>query len=82
MDLKAEERVCQLCDSGDIEDEKHFILTYDKYTHQRRILLRHLGQSFYLLDSNEKMFLLPHEYRHVAKYISQSFIARRDFLYN
>ena len=25
--LKAEERVCQLCDSGDIEDEKHFILT-------------------------------------------------------
>ena len=81
--LKAEERVCQLCDSGDIEDEKHFILTCDKNTHQRRILFGHSSQSFYLLDSNEKFkFLLTHEYRQVAKYISQSFIARRDFLYN
>ena len=45
--LKPEERVCQLCDSGEIEDEKHFILTCDRYTNQRQILFRHLNPSFY-----------------------------------
>ena len=81
--LKPEERVCQLCDSGDIEDEKHFILSCDAYTNQRQILFRHLRQQFHLLDSNEKFkSLITQEYRHVAKFISQSFIARRNSLYN
>ena len=81
--LKPEERVCQLCDSGEIEDEKHFILTCDRYTNQRQILFRHLNPSFYPMDSSEKLqYLLTQEYRHVAKYITQSFLFRRKCLYN
>ena len=72
--LKPEERVCQLCNSGEMEDEKHFILTCDRYTNQRQILFIHLSNAFNLLDSNEKFkYLITHEYRHVAKYITQSF---------
>ena len=81
--LKPEERVCLLCDSGEIEDEKHFILTCDRYTNQRQILFRHLNPSFYPMDSSEKLqYLLTQEYRHVAKYITQSFLFRRKCLYN
>ena len=57
--LKPEDRVCQLCNSGEMEDEKHFILTCDRFN---------------LFDSNEKFkYLITQEYRHVAKYITQSF---------
>ena len=81
--LKPEERVCQLCNSGEMEDEKHFILTCDRYTNQRQILFRHLSNAFNLLDSNQKFkYLITQEYRHVAKYITQSFLYRRNFLYN
>ena len=81
--LKPEERVCQLCESGEIEDEKHFILMCNRYINQRQVLFRQLDQSFYLLNSNEQFkYLITHEYRHVAKYIAQSFLSRRKFLYN
>ena len=33
---KPEERVCQLCGSGDIEDEKHFILSCDTYIQSKK----------------------------------------------
>ena len=57
------------------EDEKHFILTCDRYINQRQILFRHLSDAFNLLDSNEKFkYLITQEYRHDAKYITQSFL--------
>ena len=81
--LKPEERVCQLCDRGDIEDEKYFILSCDAYTNQRQILFRHLANhSTYWTQMRNLKSLITQEYRHVAKFISQSFIARRNFLYN
>ena len=59
-------------------DAAHFILTCDRYTNQRRILFRHLRNAFNLLDSNEKFkYLITQEYRHVAKYITQSFLYQR-----
>lgn len=36
--LRPEQRTCQICDSGEVENECHFILDCDKYTTERQLL--------------------------------------------
>ena len=82
--LKPEERICQVCDSGKIEDEKHFILECNQYTIFRQSLYRQINtQYFYALPPNDQLkYLVTQEYRKTAKFISQSFMQRKTILYN
>lgn len=82
--LRPEQRTCQICDSGEVENECHFILDCDKYTTERQILYSKIDdQSFQTLNSPEKLkFLLTNACKHVAKYTMQSFLIRKSYLYN
>ena len=65
--LRPEQRTCQTGDSGDVENECHFILDCDKYTTERKVLYNKTDyQSFQTLNSPEKLkFLITNAYKHV-----------------
>lgn len=59
------ERICNNCSSGCIEDETHFLISCDKYKIDRKILFDFVNrtvQNFSLLNSEQKLvFLLSNE---------------------
>ena len=55
--LPLKDRICRMCNSSQIEDEKHFVISCDLYIDLRNILFDHcklLNQSFTNLDENRK----------------------------
>ena len=52
---KKDERFCMVCMSGEIEDEKHFVLDCEAYQHARQILFNQIQQA-----SNGKLDLQNH----------------------
>ena len=65
--LRPEQRSCQICDSGEVENECLFILNCDKCTSERQVLYnKNDDQSFRTLNSPEKLILLKtNAYKHV-----------------
>ena len=61
--LPAEERLCKLCDSGEVEDESHFLLRCGLYSLERHGLISKLSDpvSFHLLSENDKMQFLMND---------------------
>ena len=55
-----EERICQYCNSNQIEDEKHFVMNCPLYASDRQSLFSSLGKftSFNLLDEDEQFIFL------------------------
>ena len=58
--LPAEERLCKICNSGEIEDEKHFLLKCQKYNFERHLLIYKLPNpnTFFTLTDKDKLDLL------------------------
>ena len=81
---KPEERICKICQSGQIEDEMHFLFNCTLYNDLRLTLISVIPQehSFLTLSAVDKLNLLMNDYsRQTAKYLSSAFEKRKQFLY-
>ena len=81
---KPEERLCKVCQSGQIENELHFLFNCVLYNDFRNYLLSAINQkdSFVLLSDVEKLKHLMNNYpRQIAKYLRNAFEKRKQFLY-
>ena len=84
--LALEQRLCKICNNGDIEDEIHFICFCRAY-HDERIKLfdqaEHLNGQFCTLDYLDKfVFLMSDMQIQVAKFLNYAVSIRNGALYN
>lgn len=71
-----------MCDSGQVENELHFLLEYQFYNELRNQLLSGLNATVLNLNNSEKLKLLLSEYpRKTARYLVQSLAKRKNHLY-
>lgn len=80
------DRICKLCQSRQIEDERHFLLTCDFYNDLRRTLYlkaQSCNTDFYRLCEKEKLIFLMNNVNltyTLATILSQMFCRRKQFL--
>jgi hypothetical protein len=71
-----------MCDSGQVENELHFLLECQFYNELRNQLLSGLNATVLNLNNSEKFKLLLSEYpRKTARYLVQSLAKRKNHLY-
>ena len=79
-------RTCLLCNSGEIEDEFHFLCICIKYSLERNKLYRKVERdvvNFDSLDDIDKFLLLNSEYQlETALFVYNAFDIRKNCLYN
>jgi len=82
---KLEDRLCDICNNDEIEDEYHFLCNCAKYSSLRASLFRKVSdhhECFVALDMRQKfVFLLSKCNRDVAKFIRKAWEERKKFLY-
>ena len=82
---KLEERVCELCRNGDIEDESHFLLKCKTYEDFRRVLFQNcyaINQNFFTLNDMEKfIYIVNCQERELANYLVSAWNKRRNIIY-
>ena len=85
LGLNVEDRLCQVCDQNAVENEIHFLLHCTLYDELRRAMIVKSERReirFRTLTETEKLtFILKHEERHCAKYISNAMYRRKLVLY-
>ncbi len=84
--LARKDRICTLCNTGEIENQVHFALYCPVYNHLRVEFVntcrnRILGWDI-LTDIGKISFLFNHEPRLFGKYLKKSFLHRKSLLYN
>ncbi len=80
--LDEEERTCLVCNSGEIENEKHFLFECDFYLSERNRLENDIECNFANLDLKDKFkTIFEHPFR-LAKYVKSAFLKRRQKIYN
>ncbi len=85
--LPVEQRVCEVCDSDNVEDEMHFLISYNTFTQERTKLFTHVSQfvgTFNELSLEDKFIVLmsdPNICTFTAKAFHDMFIKRRAILY-
>ena len=81
-----EERLCNLCDMGQVEDEFHFFCICTNYSDLREVLYIKAARvfpAFSELDELEKfVYLLNNLQRHVIIYLNDAVYRRRSSLFN
>ena len=74
--LPVEERVCEICGNGDIEDEKHFVCGCQEYQDLRNMLYSKATDKkneFPNMDTNAKFnYLVSDMWRDVATFINDA----------
>ncbi len=83
--LDRKDRICTLCNSGEIENQIHFALYCPVYDHLRSDFVnicrdRIVGWDI-LTDIGKVSSLFNHEPRLFGKYIRRSFLHRKSILY-
>ena len=83
--LPVEERVCEICGNGDIEDEKHFVCGCQEYQDLRNMLYSKATDKqneFPNMDTNAKFnYLVSDMWRDVATFINDAWCRRSNILY-
>lgn len=59
--IELENRLCQLCSSGCVEDEAHFLFSCDFYTNERQRFAQQCCENFDNLTTSEKFVMLMQE---------------------
>ena len=77
----AEQRLCLICENGEVEDEAHFLLRCEAYSPERQGLFEKLSDpiSFQLLPDKGKLQLLlntPDLVKSTAQFLIDSFDKR------
>ena len=82
-----EERLCKFCDTGDVEDEKHFVFYCPAYLKQRLIFYSYVTSiyaDFYTLEDTDKWKLFMEDKLIISKFaqlIFCSYQIRNQLLY-
>ncbi len=83
------DRICQLCDCGNVEDERHFLISCTALNYERRNLYIHVSQyvtDFKLLSDESNITLMSNPL--ICKFTARAchemltFKTRRSVLYN
>ena len=82
-----EERICKLCDLGNIEDEAHFLLECTLYSTNRQNFFNRVNQrnpSFEQKNSQEKISILmsPEFIVETSKFLFECLTIRNETMYN
>ena len=84
--IDVNQRVCEICKNGDIEDEIHFLIKCSTYGNARRLLFDKCqmkqAQFSNLNDTDKFIFILKNMERDLANYLVSSWNDRRNYLYN
>ena len=84
--LALEERTCDICLTGEIEDECHFLIQCNFYTQTRAPLFQKcsaLNPNFMQLSNAEKLiFIVKNLERDLANYLLTCWNSRRNYLYD
>ena len=80
-----EQRLCLLCNNGEVEDESHFLLACNRYDQARQILFEHIPDfdSFNILNNNEKLDFLvnnPMIVKQTSKFLTNAFDYRSTII--
>jgi hypothetical protein len=83
--LLPEERLCQICNMGKIEDEFHFLCKCPKYEDIRKELFNVISKkssNFHELDFEEKfIFLIKNSWKETADFLYRAWKIRTDILF-
>ena len=83
--MKPEERTCKICDSGEVEDEIHFLFVCNKYTEQRDIFFNkciNVNPNFINMSHLDKLrFVMQHQWKEAAQYITNIWYKRKTIEY-
>ena len=84
--LKSDERFCQICKSGEVEDEIHFLFKCKQYQQTRDVYMVRFAEkieAFNTLNDTTKLQLLYKETpRQLCKYLGTIFQERKAYEYN
>lgn len=84
--IDLENRTCEICKNGEIEDECHFLIRCNYYSHFRQTLFEkccNIDPNFQNFNDTEKMiFIVNNIERDLANFLVTCWKARRTFLYN
>ena len=84
--LDVNQRLCEICKNGDIEDEVHFLIRCNAYDDLRKILFdkcNNKDENFHNMeDQNKLIFITNYMERDLANYLSLSWNIRKNYLYN
>ena len=84
--LRVEERVCELCNLGQVEDELHFLCHCPLYKDLREIMYQKANMSepeFNGMEVQEKFnYLMKNLWREMCTYISNAWDLRKSNLYH
>jgi hypothetical protein len=82
---KPNERLCVLCNTNNIEDEKHFLVVCENYSKDRDKLyakVRDKMPMFDVLNNDEKFVILLREFpRQTACFLYNAYLKRRQAFY-
>ena len=77
-----ERRICRLCQSGQVENETHFLFECGLYCDLRAKYFSDVNVDLSNLDLNNKLKLLMTSYpRKLAKFIVEAYLKRRRVVY-
>ena len=84
--IPEEERVCNICEFGDIENEYHFIFDRSAFIEIREQLFINMSikfPNFQNCDRNEKMKLFMHKdgIKYFCDYLLKAYDLRKTFIY-
>ena len=84
--LKIDDRVCMICNNGEIEDEIHFLFSCNKYEDIRAKFISDICRKNPELNNIDKVELLSicfrQHTRQLAKYVYNIFEKRKELAYN
>ncbi len=80
--LDVGDRLCELCDKNQIENEAHFLFECDLYTDQRTNMLASLTVDFDQLSDLQKFELVFKHPFALGKFMSKAINMRKAKLYN
>ena len=83
--LDVTDRLCEVCNLAQIEDEQHFVMVCPLYENVRTNLYNHVQNQFpefRIMNQQSKFeFLLKQRWRDLSKYIVQAWNIRKEKLY-
>ena len=84
--IDLDQRICEICKNGDVEDEVNFLLKCNAYSNARRsFFVKCVAKepNFYTFDDHEKLiFVTNYLEKELADYLLVSWNIRRNYLYN
>ena len=83
MDEKPDERLCEICDLQQIEDETHFLLHCPFHSVLRNTIFSSVEHADFnqFSDADKTIILMNNSSGQTAKYLVGAFEKRKTFLY-